>query len=82
MNVNETWPSFVRLHWVCYLAHDILTFETWQIAHNQSALLVDSVDFFDILGMLVWPSAMVFDWTTHYKYFWINNQSTNMKRES
>ena len=61
MNINETWPAFVRLHWVCRLARDILTFETWQIARNRSALLVDSVDFFDILGMLVSPS-LVFFW--------------------
>ena len=54
MTIDETWPAFVRL------ARDILTFATWQLARNQSALLVNSVAFFDILGMLVWQSLVVF----------------------
>ena len=54
------------------------------MARNRSALLVDSDDFFDILGMLVKPSSVVFqlDYININIFESILKQSNNMKRES
>ena len=78
MTIDETWPTFVRL------ARDILTFATWQLARNQSALLVNSVAFFDILGIDACLAKLggFLNWTTYFKYFWIHKQSNSMKREN